>query len=78
MDCFVQKKYNTPYVNLSKSTLYKILDLITNIKKMDISIKLPDKFSIFTLRLVNKTLLLHANYVLFKDAFKYFEIHKLI
>ena len=56
---------------------------------MDITIKLPteiieililflDKFSIFTFRLVNKTLMLHANYVLFKDAFKYFEIHKLI
>lgn len=56
---------------------------------MDITIKLPaeiivililflDKFAIFTLRRVNKTLMLHANYVLFKDAFKYFEIHKLI
>src|SRR5947209_13210208 len=56
---------------------------------MDITIKLPveiikililllNKFSIFTLRLVNKTFMFQANYVLFKDAFKYFEIHKLI
>jgi hypothetical protein len=43
-----------------------------------ILILLLDKFSIFNLRLVNKTLMLQANYVLFKDAFKYFEIHKLI
>ena len=37
-----------------------------------------DKSAIFALRLVNRNLMLIANYVLFKDAFKYFEIHKLI
>lgn len=43
-----------------------------------ILILLLDKITIFNLRQVNKILMLQANYVLFNDAFKYFEIHKLI
>ena len=45
---------------------------------IEILILFLDKSMIFTLRLVNRFLMLNANYVLFKDAFKYFKIHKLI
>jgi len=37
-----------------------------------------DKPTLFALRFVNRFLMLHVNHLLFKNAFEYFKIHKLI